>query len=170
MSALVQHASLSDPDVHEPKGAAGAGAGEVLTSNGDGTTSFLPAGGSVFGADYQTAVDLPRETTTSAVFQTKVALTTPPLTGTYRVGWHAVVDQANASDAVQAQLANITDGGLVGVLHEHEPKDSRNRIGVGGFAEIVFTGAAKTFEIQYRQQRGNAAGIADARIEIWRVA
>ena len=109
MSALVQHSTLTDPDIHEPKGASTAANGEVLTADGAGGTFFGPASGAVFGSDYQTAVDLPRETTTSAVFQTKVALTTPPLTGTYRVGWHAVVDQSNASDAVQAQLANITD-------------------------------------------------------------
>lgn len=36
----VQHADLTDPFIHEPKGASTAAAGEVLFSNGDGTTSF----------------------------------------------------------------------------------------------------------------------------------
>lgn len=171
MSALVQHANITDPDIHEPKGAATAANGEVLTADGAGGTAFLPAGGgTVFGQDYQTAISTALSTTTSVVFQDKLSITTPALTGTYRVAWHAVVRQSAAADAVQAQLANITDGGLVGVLQEHEPKDPKNRISVGGFAEIVFTGAAKTFTMQWRQQRGNTAGIEDARIEIWRVS
>lgn len=170
MAALVQHASITDPNVHEPKGASTAAAGEVLTADGVGGTSFQPAGGSVFGQDYQTEVDLPVSSTVSTTFQDKLTLTTPALTGTYRVGWHAVVDQSNGADAVQVQLENTTDAALVGVLQEHEPKDSRNRISVGGFAEVVFTGAAKTFTMQWRQQRGGTASIRDARIEIWRVS
>jgi hypothetical protein len=39
-----------------------------------------------------------------------------------------------------------------------------------GFAEVVFSGAAKTFELQYRQQGGNTASIRNAHVEIWRVA
>ena len=139
----------------------------------DGTTGKLIKNGPapiVFGRDYQAAADATRSTTTSTTFQTKLQLVAPVLTGTYRIGWHAVVDQASVADAVQAQLYNVTDASVVGVIQEHEPKDSNNRISVGGFAEIVFSGAAKTFEIQYRQQRGGTAGIQDARIEIWRVA
>lgn len=171
MSAIVTHETLADPNVHEPRGASSAAAGEVLTANGDGTTSFAPAGGSVFGQSYQTATDLPRSTTPLTVFQTKLSMTTPALpAGTYRVGWCAVVDQSTAADSVQAQLLNVTDASLVGVLQDHEPKDSRNRIHVGGFAEVVFSGAPKEFQIQWRQQRGGTAGIQDARIEIWRVA
>lgn len=127
------------------------------------------SGGSMFGADYQTVTSLGRSTTTSTVFQTKLTLTTPVLTGTYRIGWMSVIDQSNGSDAVQARLFNDTDGAIVGAQYEVEPKDTRNRYYAGGFAEIAFSGAAKSFSIQYRQQRGNTAGIQDARIEIWRV-
>lgn len=172
MSALVQHADLADPDVHEPKGASTANNGDVLTSDGAGGTSWQPAGGSgsAFGQDYQSVASLALSTTASATFQNKVNLTTPALTGTYLITWHAVIRQENAADACQVQLTNDTDGGLVGVLQDHEPKDSNNRIKVGGFAEISFTGAAKSFTMQWRQQRGGTAGIEDARIMIWRVS
>lgn len=38
--ADIQHASIADADRHEPKGASTASANDVLTANGDGTTSF----------------------------------------------------------------------------------------------------------------------------------
>lgn len=124
----------------------------------------------IFGANYQKAESLGRSTTTSTTFQNKATLTTGALTGTYLITWHAVVDQSAVADAVQVQLYNNTDTAVVGVIQEHEPKDVNNRISVGGFAEVVFTGSAKSFIIQYRQQRGNTAGIQDARIMLWRVA
>ena len=172
MSAIITHASIDDPDRHEPKGASTAALGEVLTSNGDGTTDFAVAGvGAVFGQNYQTAVSLARSTTPSTSFQTKVTMTTPALpAGTYRVGWCAVVDQTSVADRVHARLQDITGATTIGVEQVHEPKDTNNRIAIGGFAEVAFSGAAKTFQIQWRQQDGSTAGIQDARIEIWRVA
>lgn len=38
----MEHKDIPDNQLHEVKGAAGATAGNILTSNGDGTTSFLP--------------------------------------------------------------------------------------------------------------------------------
>ena len=35
------HVSITDPDIHEPKGASTASTGEVLTSLGDGTTEWV---------------------------------------------------------------------------------------------------------------------------------
>jgi hypothetical protein len=124
----------------------------------------------VWGDDYQSAVSAARSTTTSAIFQTKTALVTPALTGTYRIQWSAVIDQDNTGDSVEAQLYNVTDAVVVGAVVIHEPKDVANRFYAGQVDEIVFAGAPKTFEIQYRQQGGNTAGIENARIEIWRVA
>lgn len=141
-----------------------------LTNGSETTLHSHAGGGSVFGAGFQEEVSLGRSTTTSSSFQNKLTLTTPALTGKYRVGWHAVVDQSLASDAVQAQLYNNTNAQVVGTTQEHEPKDTKNRIAVGGFEYIDFTGSAKSFTIQYRQQRGSTAGIQDARIEIWRVS
>ncbi len=37
---MTQHSQITDPDLHEPKGASTAGVNRVLTSAGDGTTSF----------------------------------------------------------------------------------------------------------------------------------
>jgi len=139
---------------------------------GSGVVNITPDG-NVFGQDYQTEISTAQSTTTSSTFVMKVTLTTPSLTGTYRLGWTARVGQSNAGDKVEARLRNTTDGSTVGAPADGiriEPKDTANRYSVGGFAEVVFTGAAKEFQIQYREQDGNTARIEDARIEIWRVA
>lgn len=39
--ANVEHVNITDPNIHEPKGAASAPAGYMLVSNGDGTTSWV---------------------------------------------------------------------------------------------------------------------------------
>lgn len=36
----MEHVNITDPNIHEVKGASTAAAGDVLTANGDGTTSF----------------------------------------------------------------------------------------------------------------------------------
>ena len=127
---------------------------------------------SVFGRDYQAAASDSRVTTTSDVFQTKTTLTTSALTGTYRIGWTAVIDLSTISAAnVEAQLYNDTDASIVGALIVWRGTINQERACVGGFAEIVFTGAAKTFYIQYRSVNGTiTAAIAAAKIELWRVA
>jgi hypothetical protein len=122
------------------------------------------------GEDYQSAASAARSTTTSTTFQPKTQLVTPSLTGTYRIGWSAVIDQSTTSNEVEARLYNVTDAAVVNGVEIFQPKATLMRNMCGGFAEVVFAGAAKTFEIQYRQQGGGTAGIAEARIEIWRVA
>jgi len=140
----------------------------------DGTgklaAGWLPATTAIFGANHQTVESTARSTSTESSPQNKLTMTTPALTGTYRIGWHAVVDQSSNSSSVEAQLWNSTNAQVVGVIQVHEPEDTDSRIMVGGHAHIVFSGAAKTFIIRYNTANGNTAGIADARIELWRVA
>jgi hypothetical protein len=122
-----------------------------------------------FGRDYQTAVSLARSTTTSQTPQTKVTLTTGALTGTYRIGWCAAVDAAQEK-LVHARLYNNTDAALVGVDKVAYSHRAACVWSVGGFAEVTFSGSAKTFYLQYASNAGDTVGIADARIELWRVS
>lgn len=124
----------------------------------------------VFGQDYQTAVSVGRSTTTLVAFQTKTTLTTPALTGTYRVGWESVIDNEAVPRDTIVRLRNVTDGVTVGAERRIESDDVSNRRGQGGFDIIVFTGTAKTLEIQFATSAGGTAGIQDARIEIWRIS
>jgi hypothetical protein len=89
----------------------------------------------------------------------------------------AVVDQSVTTNTshVVARLRNTTDSADIGGESWHSVHGAvsggvGNRIHVSGFQEVVFTGAAKTFEIQYRINGTGTAGIAQARIEIWRVS
>lgn len=171
-----QSGTLTNDLAHGTRGG-GSQHADVIAAGASGFMTGAQAtkldGLGVFGSDYQTAISTAQSTTTSTTFQMKVTLTTPSLTGTYRLGWAAKVGQTNTGDKVEARLRNTTDAATVGVPDNGiriEPKDTNNRYPVGGFAEVVFAGAAKTFEIQYRQQDGNTARIEDARIEIWRVS
>lgn len=125
----------------------------------------------VYGNNYQTAISLARSTyNTNTNFQNKVTLTTAALTGTYRVGWTAVIDGSQTNQNVEAQLYNNTDAAILGVVQVFRPTNAAERVQVGGFAEVVFTGAAKDFIIQYRTANtASTVGIADARIEFYRV-
>ena len=132
--------------------------------------SSIPGASNVFGEDPQHVSSISRTTTTSTTFQNKATLTTPALTGTYRIGWAAIIDHSSASTDCECRLYNNTDAVVVGGTAIHEPKDSRNRIHVGSFEHIVFSGSAKTFNLQYRSESANTTGIQDAHIEIWRVS
>jgi len=158
-------------------GSRGGGALHALaTPDPAGAAGFLSAadkqkldGVTVFGKDYQTAISTARSTTTSSTYQTKTTLTTPALTGTYRVAWAAVVDNGGANG--KSRLYNSTDAAVVGAERVFKAGDSAERQTQSGFAEIVFTGAAKTFQLQYGDVAGgNTQGIQDARIELWRVS
>lgn len=133
------------------------------------STDWLVLSGGAFGNDYQTAISTPRTTTTSPAFQTKVTLVTPALTGLFRIGWKAEVDNTNTLNDVRLQ--NLTDGTTVNGTQSVQNPDAAARIFVGGFAEVTFTGASKSFSLQWRDRPpgGDTQGIANARIELWKI-
>lgn len=140
---------------------------------GDEPLQPIPAGGiaavTVFGNNYQSAVSLPRSTTTSSAFQNKVTLTTAALQGRFRVAWRAVVD--NFGNIGEFRLQNVTDGATLGATVVFKTNENENRMPVGGWEEVDFTGSPKTFAVQFRARSpGDTQGIQDARIELWRVS
>jgi hypothetical protein len=145
--------------------------GQLLRRSG---TSIVGETIAVFGQSYQSVSEVARTTYNGGTgFQTKGPPMTIPagLTGTYRVSWTAVVDQSNTAQYTEAQLYNVTDAVIVGVVQAFRPNNAAERQHVGGFAEIAPAGAAKTFQIQFRTTLAAAtAGIADARVEFWRVS
>lgn len=125
-----------------------------------------------FGANYQISEVSARTTyNTTTAFQNKVTLTTPALTGTYRISWSAVIDGSVTNQNVESQLYNSTDASIVGSVRIFRPSNAAERYNVNGFTTITFTGAAKTFYLQYRTANTNSTvGIEDAKIEIFRVS
>jgi hypothetical protein len=122
-----------------------------------------------FGANYQREESLGEQSTSSINWdQTKVTLTTPALTGTYRVAWSAMYSSTDKPG--QARLYNLTDTAVVGEIQPFRIKDAPDRYPTYGKAhEVVFTGAAKTFQLQWRGPNGDSVSIKDAYIEIWRI-
>jgi hypothetical protein len=135
------------------------------------TVGSIAASASLFGQNYQTVIATGRTTTTNVAFQPKVTLTTPALTGTYRVGYVCVVDSAGNNHEVGVRLYNSTDAAVLGTARIIRNSTATPRPSTGGFAEVIFTGAAKTFILQWNSTDGaTVVGCQDARVEFWRVS
>jgi hypothetical protein len=135
---------------------------------------FFPrAQPTTFGSNYQAAMSVGRSSTTSPAFQTKLTLVTPVLTGTYRIGWFAVVDTEQANGSVLARLRDVTAGVTLGAIQQLSPAFVDDTYPVGGFREVTLNNEAKTYAIQFSRQAGGGppytVGIQDAHLEIWRV-
>jgi len=128
--------------------------------------------GGSWGDDYQVVVEVVRTQTmtTNPAFANKISLVTPALTGTYRVAWFATIDIAAVSQSVRVRLNNATDATVVGTEKRHDMVSINDRLAQSGVGDILFAGAAKTFDLEFNTSIGLAqAGCEDARIELWRV-
>ena len=115
----------------------------------------------------QSASSTEASLTTSQVFQTKAQLVTPVLTGNFELWWNAI---GKNNDVVgEYRLFNVTDGVVVGGADAVLICASRSggQFFVGGSGEVVFDGAPKTFEIQWRDVTGGQTQtISAARVSI----
>lgn len=157
-------------DYLEQKLVAGSGITLTVLDPGAAETLSVAASSTALPVAYQSAVSLARSTTTSTSFQTKLTLVITAGTGTYRVGWCAVVDSVSANRLVTARLYDVTDAVVVGVEQTHRPTLSSEDVPVGAFDELVMTGSARTVRIEFRSPQGTTVGIQNARIEVWRVS
>lgn len=140
------------------------------------------SGSSAFGLDYDRVDSAALFTTgaglsspTAFVLKPGASLTTPALIGTYRVGWHALVNTTAANVNSAVRLFNVTDAVVVGSSPQRfEPSSSSQEIeDVNGANTVVFAGAPKTFQLEVRKFSGpnpGAVSVQDAWIELWRVA
>jgi hypothetical protein len=153
-----------------------------LTSSPQRIVVTATAGSSIFGLDYQ-RVDSPNHFTTGAgvpspqpfVAKPGASLTTPALTGIYRIGWHALMSASSTNVEVGGRLFNVTDAVPVGSdLQIFAPSSSSNEHeDFNDASDILFVGASKTFEVQLRKFSGpTPASVTsnDAWIELWRVS
>lgn len=151
-----------------------AAAGELWVKTGAASTAWTLCNtdpSSVFGNDYQSAVQDSRTSTTNDTTSpaVKTTLTTGNLTGTYLVSFCATIDADNRE--YFCDFYNLTDTALL--------VQAANKTGTdtylwdhSGFALVTFTGAAKTFQIRWYNPTGdsNTLYIQRARITLWRVA
>lgn len=139
--------------------------------------------GGVFGRDYQridsdpaftVGAGLPSPTT----FVTKpgAVLTTPALTGLYRIKWQAIINTSAANVNGQVRLLNVTDAVTVGGVQNFEPSTGAGSVDMEDMSasrNITFTGASKQFDVQISKLLGPNAGsttIQFVSIELWKVA
>jgi hypothetical protein len=116
-------------------------------------------------------VDNTRTTNNTATWTNgnKLTLTTPALTGTFRIRWGALLDNTNVSSTTRARLWNNTAGAMLGQENVVRHGATTERQRVGGEYDVVFTGAAKTFILQFMADT-NTAGCSDAFLEFYRVS
>ena len=161
-----------------------SGNSELFYEDEGGTEVQITNAGAVkteglFGAGYSSAESLGSSNTTSDTYQDKISETTAALpAGTYLFMWHCQVEttlDAGSAGAALYRLYNSTDAAEVGPDWPVNTWDSggaasRGPQYIGGSAEIVFAGVAKTLKIQYKSVvSGDTAYIQGARIQYWRV-
>lgn len=147
-------------------------AGTGLTATDDavnGKTVVANASG-VYGQDFvQQAVEADTSHT-SSTFQDKLVYTTPAWTGTYRVGYYCAVLAGSTNKDVVARLYNSTDADEM-CSETTRPSANGTYHHANGFKYVTFTGAAKTFRIQWANLDNNTqVNCRRARLEIWRVS
>ena len=123
-----------------------------------------------FGDNYQYAFDNATSSTTSDVWQNKLAGTTSNLpTGTYRVGWSFECQCQNTSNDFRGRFLLNT---VVLGERRQESRDagSDQWVDFAGFYIIELTGVQNAY-IQYCSgNSGNTTSVRRAKMEIWRVS
>lgn len=123
--------------------------------------------------DYQSVFDPVISLTVSPTYVVKMTLTTPVLTGTYRIGWSAGIGIDTVNRSMEARIHVPAEARTVGFTR-HEPSDQQETFYWSGFHVEAFAAQSRTYEMQFRKQP-SAAGPGSARIEassleFWRVA
>lgn len=148
----------------------GASNGQVVVWDavaGEWSPADPGGSGSLFGQDYQRAEATAATTTTLTWATTKVSLTTPTLTGTYRVSFGVVLRHASLTSRAQAHF--LLDPGSI--MIEVEPKDTANCYNYHVVREVVFSAETRTFEVTHQTTNVNhACTAAEAFIEIFRLS
>jgi len=99
--------------------------------------------------------------TTSASFQTKLALVTPAATGTFIIEFSSLF--FNSGDNGEVQIFNQTLATELFLCNYNS--SNSDKFAVGGFIDIALTGSAETIEIRFRDvSGGNQQDIESARL------
>lgn len=147
--------------------AVASGAAGFLSGADKAKIDGIPSGGGL--THFESAVSLGVSSTTLTGFQTKVTLTTAARTGTYLV--LAMWDMSATIKDKEGhwRLQNVTDGVEVNAWSPWASQGANNAFTSGAAMSVVtYTGAAKTFEIQYRSGAGDQVNIKNARLVFFR--
>ena len=129
-------------------------------------------GGSVFGENYIYSESLGLSTVASTTFTEKLTIDAIGVpAGTYRIAWNFTwyCTDANNDFRAQVQLNNSTTLWTM----QQEPQDvgTDQRHPAAGFAKVVLTAGDHSLDLDYSRSAGTGTvGIANARMEFWRVS
>lgn len=148
--------------------AVGIAAGAGIIADGAGEAIWGPAGGAIFGSEYQYEESRDETSTTDTVnWTTKLQLTTPVTlpAGTYRVcaSWQCKASSNNREFEYRWVVDGVTT-------------TQRNDIGydeyqqVGGFVTAVLTGGIHTIELEFRVADSGTSYMREATIDFWRIS
>lgn len=122
-----------------------------------------------FGTEYQTAESLAESSTNSSDFQNKLTYVTTNLpSGEYYIQLRYRWRQSSSSDDFNGRL-QLNGSDLVN--HRQEPKDpnSFQSLYFSWFGVEALSGV-NTFTVDWREQRGSTATIADVKLILWRIS
>lgn len=122
----------------------------------------------LFATDWQSVESDSESTTTSSTsWQDKVSLTTPDLIGTFIILYSVEIKTNVPSSKVTARCMNTTDDTAL-ITSSCVETDYGS---FGSSSVVVFSGASKSFKIQFRSQvDGKTSFIKNARMSLWRVS
>lgn len=154
--------------------AATAGAAGSMSAADKAKLDGVAAGATAnhYGENRQTAVDTTRTTNATSTWTNgnKLTLTTPGgLNGTYVIRWNALLDNTNNGQVSRARLWDNTAGAMLGQESVFRNTNAVERAFFGGAYDVVLSGTAKTFILQFAAD-ANTAGCSDARLEFYRAS
>ena len=176
MSAIVQHSTLTDPNIHEPKGASSAAAGAVLTADGAGNTSFVVPASGIYGTEQTIGESLGETVMTSTTFLEKVSIAPTVPAGTYRLDWSYQWNHDATTNDFEAQIEQ--DDSTQIMFHKQEPQDSGGggtggtdqRFRASGFILLTLAAGSYQFDLDFRTSSGgDESMMADARLMFYRI-
>lgn len=122
----------------------------------------------VFGTQFNQVSSESVVSTTSTIYQTKLSITTPIISGLYRIGYSIEFNSSSNNRAVEVRWYNSTDN--IEVDNNYAQTNSgSNWFTFSGFSYINIINTSKTFNLQYRGVSGECM-VRGARIELWRVS
>jgi len=129
-------------------------------------TSIYKKSGTIFGSDYSYVSSEVESSTTSYSWQTKLTMTTPDLTGTYRISWFGEI--TNSNNKSEYWFGVRLNGTSICEI-EDKPIDDNHWYPQSGFYVTDFDGV-QNIDIVFAEGKNGTAKIRRSRIEIMRIS
>ncbi len=140
---------------------------------GQGATTIINSSSfvitrTVFGSEYLYTESLSRSTNSTLNWTNKLVLTASNLSGTYRIGWGAILDTENQERA-EIRLLHSNSGIIIRKIMSHNLDDGGANFIESSFRNLILS-QSNIFMLQWRSASNTKiVGIVSATMEFWRV-